>query len=132
MDDQEPKSDPFVEDVLKQVPRDVARTLTPRQWDGFREGLRRSLDPMRHLIDLRFTIPLYFVRYFFVIIVGRDPRGRVQRFLQERRRRASKVMAWLLVMLIIWALVMLGLLIALLFSSALHVQFLPEGGSEGW
>ena len=129
MDEERPKSDPFVEDVLKRVPNDVARTLTPRQWEGFREGLRRSLDPARHLIDLRFSIPLYFMRYYLVFILGRDQRGRVERFLQERRRWAGWVAALFLILIGLLALVGLGLLIVFLFHSASRVQFLPDAPS---
>ena len=86
---QMPGGDPYTENVLKNVPPEVGETLTPAQWDGFRRALHAAR-PRRHLVDLRFVLPLYFVRLYFVFLVGKDRRRRVQAILAERRRRTGR------------------------------------------
>ena len=82
-----PLGDPYIEAILHNVPEKVARELSPQQWEGFREALRRARDNPRHTLDLRFILPLYFTRIYCILILGRDTRERVLHILVERRRR---------------------------------------------
>ena len=82
-----PLGDPYIEGILHNVPERVARELTPEQWEGFREALRRARDNPRHTIDIRFVLPLYFTRIYCIVILGRDTRERVLHVLVERRRK---------------------------------------------
>lgn len=92
-----PLGDPYIESILHKVPEKVARELTPEQWEGFREALRRTRDNPRHVFDVRFILPLYFTRIYCIFILGRDTRERVQHVLIERRRHAWKTLGALTV-----------------------------------
>lgn len=72
--------------VLEQLAPELRASLSPAQ----RQGLRRALDaPTKHRrIDLRFTVPLGFTRYYVVFLMGRDRRAATQDVEQERRRSA--------------------------------------------
>lgn len=85
-----PLGDPYIESILHRVPEKVARELTPEQWEGFREALRRARDNPRHVIDVRLVLPLYFTRIYCILILGRDTRERVLHVLVERRKHALK------------------------------------------
>ena len=92
MEDRRFDDDPYVQSVLRRVPLDVQSTLTIEQWDGFRKALEEKERP-RHAVDVRFEIPLYFARYYFVMLLGKDRRVRSQRVLVERRSRAKRFAA---------------------------------------
>ncbi|MFH0964480.1 MAG: hypothetical protein V2A58_10775 [Planctomycetota bacterium] len=127
-----PPGDPFVENVLAHVSPDVASTLTRAQWDGLRDALERSRSRSRHAIDLRFVIPLYFLRVYFVLILGKDRRRAVRGILVERRRRATRaaialVLAFLFVFLA-------GLLFLSLYvlKSAAGINIFPRFHLSDW
>ena len=67
-----PSGDPHIENILEKVPKKVAKTLTPEQWEGFRKALIWARSPTRHLLDLRFILPLYFTRIYCIVIFGKD------------------------------------------------------------
>jgi len=126
MEDEKPRSDPFVEDVLRCMPKKVARTLTQQQWEGFREAMNRCLDPRRRLIDLRIPIPLYFYRFYLIFILGRDARGRVNRMLYERRRGANIVASIIAFLFFILVIASLGILAYHLIQYVKGVDVIPK------
>jgi len=127
-----PSGDPYSENVLRHVPRDVARTLTRQQWDGFRDALRSSAKPSRHAVDVRFVIPLYFARLYFVLLIGKDRRRRVQDILSERRRRARTHAVAVFLALVFVALVAFLLLFLYALKSAAGINVFPNFHLGDW
>jgi len=114
-----PPGDPFVENVLRSVPPDVARTLTRSQWDGFRHALTHSRSRRSPLVDVRFVIPLYLLRLYVVFLLGKDRRTTVSRILHDRRARASRLaLAAFLAALFVCLVAVLFLLLYVLKSAA--------------
>ena len=120
-----PPGDPYVESVLSRVPEETARTLDPRQWEGLRTALRRSA-PRRHAVDVRFVLPLYFIRLYCVLILGRDRRGRVERVLGERRRRASRFAVAAVLAVVVVALASVVFVLLYMLKSAAGIDIFPD------
>lgn len=81
--------DPFTYSVLGRIDPDVRKSLTATQLAGIRVAISgcRPLD--KHPVDVRGVIPLFFARYYFVVVIGRDRRSRTQQIESERRREGS-------------------------------------------
>ena len=128
---QMPPGDPYVENVLRNLPDEVARTLTAEQVDGFREAMRRTRRKARHIVDLRLLIPLYFARFYCVFIFGKDRRAAVRQVLHERRRQAG--LLGLAVFLAIAFLALAGLTFTILYvvKSAADINLFP-GHLSDW
>ena len=127
-----PAGDPYVENVLRNVREDVARTLKPEQWQGIREALQTAHTPTRHLVDVRFVVPLYFVRLYCVLLLGRDRRRRVARILYDRRRRVGRFAAALF--LAAFTVVLLAVLFLVLYvvKSAAGIDLFPNFHLGDW
>lgn len=82
--------DPFSDGIIQRIDPKVRDSLTPTQMDAIREAIKGPSKPVRP-IDVRGIIPLYFARYFFVLLVGRDRRASVLREETLRRRGSSWV-----------------------------------------
>ncbi len=82
--------DPFSDGIIQRIDPKVRDSLTPTQLNAIREAIKTPGHPIRP-IDIRGIIPLYFARYFFVLLVGRDRRASVIREEDFRRRNSSWV-----------------------------------------
>lgn len=80
--------DPFTDNIIGRIDPKVRASLTPNQLSAIVKAIK---DPntIKHPIDIRGVIPLYFARYFFVFMVGRDRRAARGRAEEFRRQQAS-------------------------------------------
>jgi len=127
-----PSGDPYIENVLRHVPPDVARTLTRKQWNGFRQAMRSSAKPSRHSVDVRFVIPLYFVRLYFVLLIGKDRRRRVHDILSERRHRARRHAVALFLAVAFLVVLVFVLLVLYVLKSAAGINIFPNFHLGDW
>lgn len=74
--------DELLEAFFRRVPPEMAQTFTAEQL----EAVRRAFAPARHAVDLRTSIPLVGLRFYLVLLVGRERRSRERR-REERLRR---------------------------------------------
>ena len=82
--------DPFSDGIIQKIDPKVRDSLTPAQLVAIKEAIKSRSEPVRP-IDIRGIIPLYFARYFFVVLIGRDRRAAVLRDENFRRRKSSWV-----------------------------------------
>lgn len=80
--------DPFSDGIIQRIDPKVRDSLTPTQLTAIKEAIRSPSKPVRP-IDIRGIIPLYFARYFFVLLIGRDRRASMIRTEGMRRHQAS-------------------------------------------
>ncbi len=82
--------------------------------------------PKNHPIDVRGTIPLFFTKYYFVYLMGRDRREDTQRVEIERRYTAN-MLGVAIVFIIISLPVIIFVFVALyLMKSALGIDIFPH------
>ena len=70
--------------VVADVPSDVRATMSEEQLKGVRAATSK-----RHAFDVRFSVPLFFTKLYFVLLVGRDTRRETVAVEKERRARAG-------------------------------------------
>ena len=78
-------TDPFTYHVLQRIDPKVRASLTPAQFSAIKEAITASQPLKKHPIDIRGIIPVFFARYYFVFLSGRDRRSSTKR-IEERRR----------------------------------------------
>jgi hypothetical protein len=116
--------DPFTDNILRRMDPKVRNSLSPAQLSGIIEAIRTPAKI--YPIDFRGVIPLFFARYFFVLLVGRDRRISMNRAEQFRRSQAS----WMGAILFVFFLSLPILMVLFLFLYLLKViwgwDFLPN------
>jgi len=78
------KPDPFLEQFFARIPPKTAATFNPNQLDILKQtfGNRAS---KKHAVDLRLSMPFSKGGFYWVLLMGREQRGR-DRLQQERRK----------------------------------------------
>lgn len=79
-----------------------------------------------HLINMRGVIPLYFFRYYFVIIVGEDKRKETQDVLHERRKRTVFAANMLFFLFVIFPYVIILMLFLYFLKQSLGIDIFPN------
>lgn len=80
----------FAEYVYSRIPTDVRNTFTESQKSAIRDALMGQHESCRHEFDLRLTIPLFFRKYYFVFLGGRDKRANSLRVELARLNRLPR------------------------------------------
>jgi hypothetical protein len=91
-----------------------------------RERRREKVHKKRkHRIDVRGTVPLFFRRYYFVILIGRDTRQETLRIEAERRYKVRKINNGISAFFLLMPFLLLLLLLAYYLKSALGINLMP-------
>ncbi len=95
-------SDGFIARFLSQVPAPVAATFTETQLGAIKDFVIN--DRARQVLDIRWTIPLIWFRFYIVVVAGAERRS-PRRIAAERAARP--ILTWSNVIVIAVLLVML-------------------------
>ena len=85
----------------------------------------RIKEKRAHRIDFRGTIPLFFRRYYFVILIGRDTRQETQKIEAERRYRIQKVNNTISAFFLLFPFLIVLFLLLYYLKSALGINIMP-------
>ncbi len=115
-------SDRYIARFLASVPADVASTFSQAQLVAIKDFVIN--DRARHAVDIRWTIPLIWFRFFIVVLAGPECRS-AERLAAERAARP--ILTWSNVIVIAVFLVMLltslvGMNYALMMAPILGVN----------
>ena len=122
-----PDLDPYTRAVLAHIEPDVLDSLTDSQFAAIREAIDAARPIRRHPIDIRGVIPLYFARYYYVVLAGRDRRqDTTQSELGRRRKASSRIGSVLLVIVLSVPLMVLLTLLAYAIKSFLGLDMDPN------
>jgi len=117
--------DPFTQHVIDKIDPKVLRSLSPSQFSSIEKAIRESRPLQGHPVDVRGVIPLFFARFYYVFIMGRDRRLSTRREEQVRHRNYLSKTA-LLVLFGMGPFLVFILLISYLLKSAFGVNFIED------
>lgn len=117
---------PYTVQMIKNIDPKVRDSLTPNQLAAIVEAAEGCRKLGQHPVDLRGVIPLYFAKYYFVFLMGRDRRS-INRKQEKRRLQWTSLLAWsLFITFISLPFVVLVLTLLYLFKSSLGLDFIPD------
>ncbi len=117
-------TDAFTHHVYQSIDADVRATLTPRQVDAIEKAIRANKPYQKHPIDLRGTFPLFFLKLYFVILIGRDRRLPTRNKEAARRRNAVLGSALMSVYVMISLLLPVALVLLYLVKSIAGIDLI--------
>lgn len=120
------KTDPFVDIVLNRIDPEIRKSLTPEQIDAISSAVSENNPFKKQRIDMRGAFSLFFARFYFVFLIGRDI-SIVTRFMELERRQRSLNLGWYLpVVVIATFLFVLFVYLLYLLKSALGIDLFPD------
>jgi len=66
----------FAAFTIDKIDKKILATMSEEQINAVRDALIAAESDQKHSIDLRLSIPLYFARFYLILIGGRDRRRR--------------------------------------------------------
>lgn len=77
--------------VLNKIDFDIQKSLTEEQFAAIEDAINTCQLREKHGFDLRGKINLFFMKYYFVFLIGRDRRAFVKDIEAERIRKVSLI-----------------------------------------
>lgn len=118
--------DAFTESVIDRIDKDVRTSLTRKQIAAIRNAISLQKPNNKYSIDTRGILPLFFARYYFVFLMGRDRRNVTQRSEKERREKTSLTGGLLFIIFAVLPLFLIVFSLIYFFKSSIGINFFPE------
>ncbi len=126
MAEKPPNLDAFTDSIINKIDPEVYQTFNPAQIEAMVEAISACRPLAKHPIDLRGILPLFFSRFYFVLLMGRDRRSETQRIEAERRRRGAFMGGLFLAMCLMSPLVLILLFAAYILKSVMGIDIFPD------
>jgi len=119
-------TDAFTHHVYESIDSKVRATLTPTQVHAIETAIRANKPYQKHPFDFRGVLPLFFIRMYFVLLMGRDKRQPTRDKEALRRHNTALGSALLSVYIMLCMLLPVGFLLLYVLKSLMGID-LVEG-----
>lgn len=119
-------SDAFAHFVMGRISTDIRKSLTAEQFNEIRTTISASSTGKEHTIDIRGFLPLFFARYYFVILVGRDKRSKTKFLEFNRRNEGNTIYSQVFLLVFIIPIIVITFLAVYALKSELGIDFFPN------
>jgi len=122
-------SDPssaFTDFVLNKISPDVRNSLTEKQLHEIENAIAAGSPLKKHPIDIRGIIPLFFAKYYFVFLLGRDKRTNTRSIEKGRRKEGDFFASTLFFLFFTFPLILLLFTVLYITKSELGIDIFPN------
>ena len=91
MNDKSREVDAYTQHVMGNIPADVFKTLNIVQIHALEKAISTNAPYRKHPVDLRGTVSFFFIRFYFVILLGRDRRDVIRNKEEARKLQAKSI-----------------------------------------
>ena len=126
MDNKKSNNDPFTLHVLGNIDPNVFKTLNILQIEAIKNAVSASIPKQKHPIDIRIMVPLFFLKLYLVLLIGRDRRSETRNKEDARKQKAGKVSMFAGAYLFISACFPILFLLLYIFKSLLGIDLMPD------
>lgn len=119
-------SSAFTFHVLSKIEPVIISSLTKKQYDAISGAITANAPKSRHPVDVRGVLSLFFVRFYFVILAGRDSRPAIQSLEEGRRREGDLCVSTTLMFFLLMPVILLVLLVYYFIKSELGIDYLAD------
>ena len=80
--------DPFSDRVYQSLPFSIRKSLSREQQIAIKTALKNHApDQQQHPLNIKGRIPLFYIKLYYVLLIGRDKRSKTRYKEQVRRRK---------------------------------------------
>lgn len=83
--------DAYTQHIMSNIPPEVFSTLNIVQIQAIESAISSNAPFRKHPVDLRGRLSFFFIRFYFVILVGRDRRNSSRNKEDARRAKAKSL-----------------------------------------
>ncbi len=119
-------SEIFTHFVINKINPKIKRSLTKEQLDEIKCAIAAGTPLKKHLVDIRGVIPLFFSRFYFVLLMGRDKRVKTKRTELSRRVESDILASILFSIFIIFPFLSLAFIVLYLSKTELGMDLFSD------
>ena len=123
--------DAFTHHILNNIDSKVINSLSSMQLSAIKEAIRASQPKKKHSIDIRGVMKLFFARYYFVFLMGRDRRITTQEKEFERRSNVALLGNVSFIIFVLSPFILLTLIALYFLKIGMGIDLFP-GEHMGW
>jgi hypothetical protein len=120
------KLDAYTDSVLRRIDADVLESLSPDQYEAIKEGISAARPYARHPVDWRGVLPLFFARYYFVLLMGRDRRTSTVKKEITRKQKGAFAGGAMFFLVALSPLMVVALVVLYFFKSAAGIDLISD------
>ena len=129
-DDNLEKYDAFTDAIIAKIGPDVFASLTDQQRDAITDAISACRPLSRHPLDIRGTISLFYARYYYVFLMGRDRRHSTSATEADRRQGTELTGGLIFLLFALSPILLLCLLMLYFIKSMLGINLVH--GRHAW
>lgn len=118
--------DAFTFHIINNIDANMLNTLSPAQLSAIKDAITASKPKKKPFIDFRGIINLFFARYYFVFLMGRDRRMSTQEIEYERRQNVALIGNIIFFIFVSSPFILLTLIILYFLKMGMGIDLIPE------
>ena len=119
-------NDPFTLHILGNIDKSVFLTLNVLQIEAIKHAISASTRMKKHPVDCRITLPLFFMRFYFVLLAGRDRRSETRNKEDARRKKTGAMSIFFAIYVSACTCIPLFFAVFYIAKSWLGIDILPD------
>lgn len=118
--------DVYTHHVMSAIDPEVTKTLNLVQLRAIRTAVSANAPFRQHAIDIRGVLPLYFLKLYFVILMGKDRRLDTRAKEQKRMVHMQGLSTFVFAYFMLAAAVPILLIVVYIIKSILGIDLFPD------
>lgn len=118
--------DPFTLHVMGNIEPEVFKTFNLLQIEAIKHAVAASKPHKQHPVDVRFCLPLFFIKLYFVLLIGRDKRSNTRNKEEARKHKATTASIATSLYLFVCAIFPVVFLLLYLVKSWMGIDLMPD------
>lgn len=119
-------SEAFTHFVINKIKPDIRHTLTKEQLKEIKSAISAGSLSKKHPVDIRGIIPLFYSRFYFIFLLGRDRRYKIIRSEGIRRKETDIIASITFFIFLISPLLILGFFALYFAKTDLGIDLFPQ------
>jgi hypothetical protein len=116
----------FTHYVFSKIDPEIRKSLTESQFKEIKEAISAATPLKKHPVDIRHTIPLFFFRFYFVFLMGRDRRSKTKNLEFNRRKSSNTIFGSIFLIIVFLPLLIMSFLILYYIKSKMGIDIFDD------
>ncbi|MBI4682243.1 MAG: hypothetical protein HY757_03990 [Nitrospirae bacterium] len=117
--------DAFTHHILNNINTETLNSLSSNQLTAIKEAIRATRPKKKHSVDIRGAINLFFIRYYFVFLMGRDQRISILEIEAERRENMALIWNFIFIIFVVSPFILLALIALYFLKIGMGIDIFP-------
>ena len=116
----------FLKSFLSRITPEIMASFSETQIQAIHNAVRLAMPFKKHPVDVRGLIPVFFMRFYFVLLMGRDRRTQTRELEASRGRKASLLVNIIFILIAASPLILILIIVLYILKSVMGFDLNPN------